>query len=769
MRLSPNLTALLMNPECPDEVLHDCLLEEAGNVAKVYCVLGRSFSELRGDHRRALRDLGVSPEGPRMISLDTETTGVDLYHGAKPFFIVSCDLEGEVTYWQWDVDPSTREPAAPKQDLQEIGDLIFGPAGDDGPQLVLQNPKFDVAALATLLPEFSWPWERTFCTLLAGHLLASNHRHDLTSMALAWLGKDIEPFELALKDACNAARRVVRSQLAPRVTVDLFSGESSSPEWRIAGKDQPDMPSAKDSAWKFDTWLPRAVALELGYPDDHPWMTVLRDYAVADAETTLQLFLTQRQEIERRGLGAIYAERLKVLPVAHSMERTGVTASAKRLEQLRAEYRRESAAAGDECVEIARSFGYDLKLPKSGNNNSLLHFCFGEPQEAGGSKQYLDLPVVEETDTGRPSLSKPAMDAYEDALEHGGVQHRFVKALRAKRKRDTALSYMEGYERYWQPLESHPEDWRVLHPNLNPTGTDTLRWSSNNPNEQNISKQEGFNLRLCFGPAPGREWWSLDAKNIELRIPTFECGEEALMEVFLHPERPPYFGSYHLVIADLLHPEEFKKHGKRFKDVHESTLYQWVKNGNFAVIYGAQEETADRTYHVRGAYKRIRHRFPKIAQLSDRMLAKANRDGFVETIPDKSVDPKRGYPVLCSRSERGEVLPTVPLNYHTQSTACWWMMKAMIRCHGFLESLNRGNRFLGREWPGGYRIALQVHDELVFDFPKGRGKEPWQGNLPVIKELARLMEQGGDGIGVPTPVTVEYHVRDWSTGKVINV
>jgi DNA polymerase I-like protein with 3'-5' exonuclease and polymerase domains len=79
----------------------------------------------------------------------------------------------------------------------------------------------------------------------------------------------------------------------------------------------------------------------------------------------------------------------------------------------------------------------------------------------------------------------------------------------------------------------------------------------------------------------------------------------------------------------------------------------------------------------------------------------------------------------------------------------WWMMKAMIRCHQQLE-----------EWRStgfdGYMI-LQVHDELVFDFPAGN-------NLPKIRKLKRLMEQGGDDIGIPTPVSCERCVDNWSEG-----
>jgi hypothetical protein len=236
--------------------------------------------------------------------------------------------------------------------------------------------------------------------------------------------------------------------------------------------------------------------------------------------------------------------------------------------------------------------------------------------------------------------------------------------------------------------------------------------------------------------------------------------------VFNRPNDPPYFGSYHLVVFDTLHPELFAQHGKKCKDLFESTWYQWVKNGNFAVIYGAQEATADRTYRVKGAFNKIRNRFPRIAQLSDQQIRYATKHGYIETVPDKNVCPERGYPLLCARSDWGQVLPTIPLNYYVSGTAMWWTMKAMIRVDEFLCYLNDGGTFAGRKWPGGYHMAMQVHDELVNDFPsgKGKGERPQDYNTPVAMEVARLMELGGDDIDVPTPVGTEYHEHDWSTG-----
>ena len=686
-----------------------------------------------------------------MISIDTETTGIDHHHGCAPFLVTSCDSEGEVTWWEWHVDPLTRKPDIPEKDLEDIQQLI-----DQAESLVLQNSKFDVMALQVAFRgKLRWDWGKTHDTLLAGHLLASGEPHDLTSMSRKYLNHDIGEFDEVMRQACVEARRLARSQY---------------PDWRIAQKGMPELPSAREKVAKNDMWLPRAVARKERYRADHPWRTLCREYANADSEATLYLFKRQEQLLWERDLWLIYRERLKLLPIVYDMESRGVTLSRDRLESLREEYTEESGRSGRVCVRVAESLGHALTLPKAGVNGSLVDFCespvgmdlvplasTGSSFDTGkGNSSKVSVANRFIGKSGRISLSRAAVDHYRDQLERvepRGKRLTFLDSLLRKRKRDTALNYMAGYERFWVPAED--PGWYRLHPSLNPTGTGTLRWSSSNPNEQNISKQEGFNLRFCFGPAPGREWWSLDAKNIELRLPAYESGETEMVELFEKEDQPPYFGSYHMLIFDTLHPEKFAKHGMDSKKVYGSSWYQWTKNGNFAVQYGAVESsgTADRAYHIPGAQKRIQKRFSKVFELNRKMIALATRDGYVETMPDSTVDPERGYPLQCPRSHWGDILPTVPLNYHVQGTAMWWMMKAMIRCYKYLSDLP------------GYYLMMQIHDELVFDFPAGSGREPWRTNLPKIRKVRRLMEQGGEDLGVPTPVSVEYHSNNWSEGE----
>jgi DNA polymerase I-like protein with 3'-5' exonuclease and polymerase domains len=892
-----------------------------------------------------------------MISLDSETTGVDFRHGAKPFFVTVCDEGGEQQWWEWDVDPLSREPIVPKEDALEICGVVQEAAG-----LVMQNSKFDVAALVDALGlgrlGLEWPWDRTEDTLIAGHVLASNRPHDLTSMAVQYLGQDIEPYEKELQSITAKARRVVqqarlkakrqdtkrkkeeagggqrarkgKQQLLLPLTEEKLDPVAS---WAIAEAGRPDMPSARGKVKAYDSWLPRALVKhwrdhdpamygQFG-GDESPWWAALRDYANIDSSITIALWRVQERELNRRGLWEIYLARKQAMPIAYRMERRGVTVSEAALARQREEYVGESRRAAGRCFEIAAGMGHELTLPKGGVNDSLRAMF----------RDVLNLDPVynKRARTASPTLGKDALEYYLAVLDPQTVAHEFVHNLLAKRKRDTAINYLDGYKKFWLPLEAYddlsgiheeggqnrhvlavarksnvqphealPVDrgqdgvriqtglrandrpdpnrtqstaqvrqpdvcqpsssvsrnprgqharhakegevgqrggppakevdrrsgkvhssglhseasgirgegigdevrhwqrlssgegagvvarqkrvipgWFVLHPSLNPTGTATLRWSSSMPNEQNISKKEDFNLRRAFGPAPGREWWSLDAKNIELRIPAYESGEEAFIALFERPDEPPYFGSNHLLIAHLLHKQKFEEcvneqgvlDGRIFKKKYASTLYQRVKNGNFAVQYGAVDRedgmgTADRTYGIPGAQAMIKARFSKQEALNQRMIAFAEKNGYVETMPSKAINPQRGYPILCTRTEYGRIKPTVPLNYHVQSTAMEWMQMAMIRCDAQLGEW--------REDPGdGFdgHMVMQVHDELVFDFPQSRrevsvgGKaRVVYGNLKRIRRIQQLMEQGGEDIGVPTPVSCEYHALSWAEG-----
>jgi hypothetical protein len=165
-----------------------------------------------------------------------------------------------------------------------------------------------------------------------------------------------------------------------------------------------------------------------------------------------------------------------------------------------------------------------------------------------------------------------------------------------------------------------------------------------------------------------------------------------------------------------------------------------------------------------GGYTKLRNGNPDLFKLSDKWIQYATKHGYVETLPDRVISPNRGYPMLCTRTEYSEILPTVPFSYHVQGTAGWIMARAEVECEAYLDKLRESNGFTGF-------ITMDVHDEMVFDFPK-RGdplKDPDNSNLGIICVIKDLMEDRGMDLipSIPTTVKVEYHPDNWSEGITV--
>ena len=731
-----------------------------------------------------------------IISLDTETNGIDFVHGAMPFLVTTCDGDGVIRFWEWDVNPLTRRPDIPPGDVADISELI-----DAADLIYLHNSKFDARALAAIGVQLPWPKVRD--TLVASHLLASNHRHDLTWCCIEYLGADIEPYELNVKEVTQACRTIAKRD---------------HPEWLLADEGTPGMPSVKsgskrdeDKPWKNDMWLPRVLATN--YDDYDPgWLTACSRYANADSGHTLPLGLKMERLIRERGYWAIYEHRLHLPRAACEMECYGVTAIGDYIDATVEEFEEHVAESESALIAIAAEYGHKLELARGAAiNDNMRDFFYGSVEKecpwCGYTKRVkhwmgeaaewlgreddgilcpkcsnskrrpaqvpmvthrrdnLNLSVISIPHGGgkkavAAALDREAMTEYLAATD--GTAYEFLRLLLDKRAYDTALTYMHTYRRYWVPVPGHPGYYRV-HPSLNPCGTDHLRWASNSPNMQNVSgESKEISNRACFGPLPDREWWRMDFKSIEARIPAYESEEPALVQVFDHPKEPPYWGSQYNLVASILYPQEYAPCADRegsFKR-EQPVLYKRAKFFVLARNYGAGRRKGDRLAGFAGASDMVESGLPKLTALQAHYLHLAERNGYVETLPDRTVDPTRGYPILASRTEDGRVLSTTPFNYHVSGTACWCKNTALVRCADQCAKW--------REEGFDAHVALEVHDELLFDLPRGRTMED---NLPRALVLRGLMERAGEDLipRIPTPVSVSYHVNSWADGVNVAV
>tara|TARA_R110000803_G_scaffold3285_2_gene11184 strand:- start:11132 stop:13099 length:1968 start_codon:yes stop_codon:yes gene_type:complete len=636
---------------------------------------------------------------------DTETTGADFRHGCKPFFVSSCCEDGRILYWEWDVNPLTRVPTVPKKDIREVQKHLTSQ------DHVWHNSKFDIRALQQLGID-GYDWSKAHDTHLASHVLASGESHKLKDLADNYLGiTDDDQYEL--QEAVNLARR-----------------HGKKLGWRTASPYDPHFPATKSPKnvgwWVMDMWLPRAVAKHYGYEPEHPFWHVLAKYAITDAERTIGLWQVLREGLEDEGLEEQYDTRRKLLPVTFEMEDRGIDIHLPNLKSLQAEFTEEAAHSELMCNKLSGGVVTSTNSTQQLQKTLFGTFKFDPSEDTTLSKKlYL-------TKGGDFSTNKDVLTALVDTCQPTEKRYRFIKHLQKQRKYTKALEYMAGYERSGLkvrgPGGNYLKHWRHLYPNFNIAGTKTTRFASYEPNAQNISKQELINLRRLFGPLPGREWWGIDYQNIEMRIFAYCSGDKNLIEAF------ELGGSVHLIFAEVLFPKEFKaclKSGESFADKYKSTLYQWTKNGNFSLLYGAGKAKADSTYHVDGAYDTIRKKLPLIDRFMKAKQDEAINNGYITTLG--------GYRLQVNTGE-----PHKAVNYFVQGSAGWCMIKAMLRVYEYLKDLPD------------YHAVMTIHDELDFDFPKSNR------NLEIIQDIADLMELSGDDIGMPTPVDVERHSINWS-------
>ncbi len=642
----------------------------------------------------------------KLIALDTETTGVNLFQGDAPFAISTCDSEGVTRLWEWPVSIHSRQPMPPSEDLKEFIDYI------DGSTLVFHNAKFDIRALQNLgirlvfeevdsIREQTWStlpyshsheFEATIHsfedTLLASHVCDSVEPHGLKELAEKYLDI-LDDDQEDLLDAVRAARRQLKSR-----------GEEVSPNV------------------KSDYWLPKAV---------DETSTHLKKYAVQDAVRTMLLWRMYEQVmIEKKCLPQYYT-RKALLPITYRMESEGVTVKKVLLSREIKRYNHSATVVEAACVKFIR----DKKLQDDDFNirsgKQIQKILYGDPEGSNRRRvRGLNCPITELTDGGGISTSASTLlNLYHDHVPKSGHGRAFISQILRYRKNRTCAQYLQSYKDIMQKEGKKT----LLHPSFNQTGTRTTRWSSSNPNGQNIgsggkdafgNEVEDFCLRDVFGPATGRVWICSDYSQLELRILAVLSQETRLLEAFENDE------DIHSLTADLC-----------------GISRKAAKGVNYGIIYGAGSAKLEDMTGLSNFDKVFKEAYPGISKFMEATTKQVTKDGFVKTIG--------GYRLVVPRHK-----PYIGTNYIVQGSAGDILNRAMIMVD---QELKYDDDF--PENNKGYLIMC-IHDELVFDFELGKAKK-----VPTIIKAA--MEEAGKDLGVITPVDIKRVTQRWSDGKELKL
>ena len=395
----------------------------------------------------------------------------------------------------------------------------------------------------------------------------------------------------------------------------------------------------------------------------------LADYAIEDADVTLQLWELFKAKLEESGQAKVFYEiETPLLPVLVAMEREGILMNEATLA--------ETGKSLEDHIETLRD---------SINAAAGREFNLNSPKQLG-EILFDELKLVE-----KPKKTKTGQYATnEQVLSSLAPKHPIVANILEYRQLTKLKStYIDSL-----PNSIDPVSGRV-HTNYGQVQTSTGRLSSNDPNLQNIPVRsvQGREIRKAFIARPGWKLLSADYSQIELRILAALTEDTGLLNAFREGR------DIHAATA-----------AKIFNvGLDEVTREQrsTAKMVNFGIPYGisafglAQRlGTVSRT-EAQEIINNYFAQFPGIPGYMSRMQDSAKATGYVETITGRrrylqDINSRNG--TIRAAAERNAI------NMPIQGTAADMIKIAMVNVQNALVAQNLNTRML-----------LQVHDELIFD------------------------------------------------------
>ena len=354
------------------------------------------------------------------------------------------------------------------------------------------------------------------------------------------------------------------------------------------------------------------------------------------------------------------------MPVLTRMEAAGVLVDAELLGELSEEFAGKMAALETEAHEVA---GHPFNL---GSPKQLQEVLF---EEQG-------LPVIRKTPKGQPSTA-------EDVLAELADDYPLPRLILDYR----GLSKLKSTYTDKLPQLIAPSTGRI-HTSYHQAVAATGRLSSSDPNLQNIPVRtdEGRRIRQAFTAPDGYVLLAADYSQIELRIMAHISGDEGLLVAFAEDR-------------DIHQATAAEVFGVSLSEV-SADQRRSAKAINFGLIYGMSAFGLARQLGIgraeaQGYVDLYFARYPGVKAYMDATRARAQEDGFVET-----VFGRRLYlPEINARqAQRRQYAERSAINAPMQGTAADIIKKAMIGVDAWL-----------RDSKTDARLIMQVHDELVLE------------------------------------------------------
>jgi DNA polymerase-1 len=398
-------------------------------------------------------------------------------------------------------------------------------------------------------------------------------------------------------------------------------------------------------------------------------ISAARDYSCADSDLALRLRAVLEPKLTSQHGGDLLRDvELPLVEVLAEMEWTGVTIDIPWFRSLKARF---EAARQEVERQIYAAAGEEFNIQSVPQLRVILF-------------EKLQLPIKKKTATG-PSTDASVLQELADeghAIPELLMEHRELAKLE-----NTYLDTL--------PTLVNPHSGR-LHTSFNQTVASTGRLSSSDPNLQNIPirRELGKDIRRGFLPRADWQLLAADYSQIELRLLAHLSGDEAFVAAFRAG------GDIHRQTASVIF-------GVPLENV-TGDMRARAKTINFATIYGQGAHALSRQLKIEHAEAKAFietyfERFAGVRRWLDTAVAEARERGYVETLFKR----RRYIPEIHDRNFNTRAFgERLAQNSPIQGSAADLIKIAMLRVHAALARERLASKML-----------LQVHDELVFEFP----------------------------------------------------
>lgn len=387
------------------------------------------------------------------------------------------------------------------------------------------------------------------------------------------------------------------------------------------------------------------------------------------------------EKIKRENLTYVYEKiELPIIKYVENMQNYGIKINVDYLKTLSFDYHKELEKLEKKIYEYA-GLEFNINSPKQ--LGEILFDKMGLEPEKGKK--------MKKTAGGARSTKESELEKLKDA-------HPIIAEILKHRELQKLLST------YIDVLPNLADEDGRIHAKFIQAGTTTGRFSSTDPNLQNIpvKSELGKNIRFAFVAPKGKKLLSFDYSQIELRVAALMSQDEFLIKVFKNGE------DVHNAVA-------MKVFG--VEDGHVTAeMRRRAKVINFGILYGMgvtalQTNLGTTRKEAQEFYDNYFAQFPKISGYLDGVIDEAKVKGYTETLFGRRryfPGLKSPLPFIRAMAER------MAINAPIQGTAAD-VIKLAISAS--MDEINKNNL------QNQAHLIMQIHDEIVFEVDEDKVEE----------------------------------------------